>query len=132
MTSGSYHRCRIEGAEWIHYGFSPMHQRDNESSLCNCESARFDLDEFDRLFIPDALRASIDIIDSNANRILRLGRLGNMDSRGPGSPVPKPDIAMAWPLIVCASDTGCYIGDVVLRRIVKAKLYYAVEKETGL
>ncbi|MDP6504662.1 MAG: hypothetical protein QF886_13650, partial [Planctomycetota bacterium] len=119
-----FHRCRIEGAEWVHYGYSPMHQKDIQSSRCNCESARFDLDDFGRLWIPDAMRSSIKIIDSNGNQILRLGGYGNMDARGPGSPAPKPEIAMAWPLVVYATDNACYIADTVNRRIVKAALGY--------
>lgn len=126
---GYFHPCRIEGAEWAYYGFSPMHQKDVESSRCNCESARFDLDDFGRLFIPDAMRASIAVIDANANPILRLGGYGNMDARGPGSPAPMPDVAFAWPLVVFAGDDACYVADTVNHRILKVKLdYQAVEK----
>jgi len=125
---GHFHACRIEGAQWVYFGYSPMHQKDVESSRCNCESARFDLDDFGRLFIPDALRASIAIIDANANPILRLGGFGNMDARGPGSPSPRPDVALAWPLVVFATDGACYIADTVNHRIVKAKLDYQAEQ----
>ncbi|MGB2824289.1 MAG: hypothetical protein WBF17_25165, partial [Phycisphaerae bacterium] len=128
-TNYSYfHRCRIEGAEWVHFGYSPMHQKDVESSRCNCESARFDLDEFGRLFIPDAMRCSIEVIDSNANRIARLGGYGNMDARGPRSPCPKPEVPMAWPLVVFATDTAMYVADTINQRIVKARLTYAAEQ----
>ena len=105
-----------------------MHQKDVESSRCNCESARFDLDDFGRLFIPDAMRASVVVIDSNANHIVRIGGYGNMDARGPGSPVPKPEIGLAWPLVVFATDEACYIADTVNRRIVRARLTYAAKQ----
>jgi hypothetical protein len=124
----SFHGCRIEGAEWVHYGFSPCHQKDIQSSRCNCESARFDLDDHARLFIPDLLTSSIDVIDSNANRITRFGAWGNMDARGPESPCPKPDIGLAWGIMVCVSDTACYVGDLVNQRVVKAALYNEAEK----
>lgn len=128
-TNYSYfHRCRVEGAEWVHFGYSPMHQKDVESSRCNCESARFDLDGFDRLFIPDAMRCSVEIIDSNANRICRLGGYGNMDARGPASACPKPEIPLAWPLVVFATDSAMYVADTINQRIVKARLTYAAEE----
>jgi len=123
---GHFHACRLEGAQWAYAGYSPMHQKDVESSRCNCESARFDLDEFGRLFIPDAMRASVAVIDANANPIARIGGYGNMDARGPDSPAPRPDIALAWPLVVFATDGACYIADTVNSRIVKARLDYQV------
>ncbi|MBM4030832.1 MAG: hypothetical protein FJ291_03505 [Planctomycetes bacterium] len=126
---GHFHACRIEGAEWTYFGYCPMHQKDVESSRCNCESARFDLDGFGRLFIPDAMRSSVAVIDSNANPVLRFGGYGNMDSRGPGSPVPKPEIAFAWPLVVSATDEACYIADTVNARILKAKLDYQASQK---
>ena len=132
-TNYSYfHRCRIEGAEWVYPGYSPMHQKDVESSRCNCESARFDLDGFDRLFVPDAMRCSVAVIDSNANAICRLGGYGNMDARGPGSPCPKPEVPMAWPLVVFATDTAMYVADTINERIVKAKLVYAAEQRADV
>ncbi|MCX7805179.1 MAG: SMP-30/gluconolactonase/LRE family protein, partial [Planctomycetota bacterium] len=127
-----FHRCRIEGAVWVRYGYSQMHQKDIESSRCNCQSARFGMDGFDRLYIPDSMRASVDIADSNGNRIIRLGRYGNMDSRGPGSPVPKPELPMSWPLVVCATDTACYVADQVNGWVLKIALHYAVEKECAI
>jgi sugar lactone lactonase YvrE len=126
---GHYHAIRIEGAEWAYHGYSPMHQKDVESSRCNCESARFDLDPFGRLFIPDAMRSSVVVIDANANEVLRFGGYGNMDARGPGSPAPKPELAFAWPLVVSATDAACYVADTVNSRILKARLeYQAAEK----
>jgi len=121
---GHFHACRLEGAEWVYFGYSPMHQKDVESSRCNCESARFDLDGFGRLFIPDAMRASVVVVDSNANEIVRFGGYGNMDSRGPGSPAPRPEIAFAWPLVVRVSEGACYVADTVNHRILKAALGY--------
>jgi hypothetical protein len=130
LASRTYHfgRCRTEGAKWVHMGYSPMHNRDIEASRCNCETARFDLDGFDRLFIPDAMQFSVEVIDSNANRIMRFGGYGNMDARGPGSPCPKPEISFAWPLVVWATDSACYVGDTVNSRVLKAKLFYAAEE----
>lgn len=122
-----FHRARIDGALWTYYGYSPMHQKDIQSSRCNCESARFDLDGYGRLFIPDAMRNSVVVIDSNANELARIGSYGNMDARGPGSPAPKPDVGMAWPLVVFATDTAMYVGDTINNRVLKVKLERAAE-----
>lgn len=127
-----FHGCNIKGAKWVHYGFSHCHQKDIQSSRCSCESSRFDLDDHARLFIPDLLTSSIDVIDSNANRIMRFGAWGNMDARGPDSPCPKPDIPIAWGILVCVSDSACYIGDLVNCRVVKVALSHAAEEEVEI
>lgn len=104
-----------------------MHQKDIQSSRCNCESARFDLDGYGRLFIPDAMRNSVVVIDANANELARIGSYGNMDARGPDSPAPKPNVALAWPLVVFATDTALYVGDTINSRVLKVKLACAAE-----
>lgn len=125
----NFHGCSIKGAEWVHYGFSPCHQKDIESSRCSCETSRFDLDGFARCFIPDVLTSTVDVIDSSGNRIMRFGGWGNMDARGPDSPNPKPEIAMAWGILVFVDDTAVYIGDLVNSRIVKAELTFAAKED---
>ncbi len=116
-------RCKGKGVVWL-YPLYPMPNADVQASVCNCWSPRFDLDRFDRLFVPDAARFSVSVIDSNANTILRIGSYGNKDCKGPGSLRPKPDIGLAWPLVVWASDEACYIIDAVNDRVVRAALGY--------
>ena len=78
------------------------------------------------------------MVDAANNFIGTFGKYGNQDSMGlnpdaetvlPESAVKKPDIPMAWPLTVVASDTHAYVGDTVNRRVVKVKLNYTLAEE---
>jgi hypothetical protein len=68
------------------------------------------------------------VVDSNGNRVARIGRYGNADSRGPDSLVPEPDIGLCDPTATAVSDTTLYIADHANRRIVKAALGYESEE----
>jgi hypothetical protein len=59
---------------------------------------------------------------------MAFGSYGNQDSAGPGSAVPKPEIAFAWPSNVGVSDEAVYVGDPVSQRITRVKLSYAAEE----
>ena len=96
---------------------------------CTCFTSRFDLDGFDRLFVPDAARFSVRVLDSAGNELCRIGGYGNADSAGPGSKVPRPEIAFAWPAYVAVTDQALYVSDIVNRRVLRAKLVYAAAAE---
>ena len=99
---------------------------------CVCFSPRFDVDGFGRVFMPDVATFSVRVVDANANPIVRFGGYGNMDSRGPGSAIPTPAIALAWPQYVAVSNEAAYVSDVINRRIVRVKLSYAVEAQSPI
>lgn len=46
---------------------------------CSCPSTRIHLDWFKRVYVPEAYRRSIGILDTNGNLIMHLGRYGNLD-----------------------------------------------------
>ena len=52
---------------------------------CVCIGGRFKIDGFGRLWIPDALRFSVGVVDNAGNELIRFGRYGNQDSLGAGS-----------------------------------------------
>ena len=137
--------AKIIGAEWMHPGVGHVGWYG-----CNCENITFDVDEFGRTFFPDFCLYRIQVIDTAGNAITHIGGYGNAENRGPDSPVidpktgqlrerraddPKdlnspfaePDIAMAWPNSVGVTDKHLYIGDHFNRRLLRAKLVYAVE-----
>jgi hypothetical protein len=95
---------------------------------CHCETTRFDIDRYDRVFMPDPFRFRVCVLDSEGNELTSFGSYGNMDSRGPASPVPEPEIPFGWPLSVDWSNGKAYVADVVNRRIVAVKLDHAVEE----
>jgi len=96
---------------------------------CHCETTRFDLDDFGRLFVPDVFRFCVYVLDSAGNEITRFGSYGNMDSRGPKSPVPEPKIPFGWPLSVECSGSRVFVADLVNRRVVAVKFEHAASAE---
>jgi len=122
-------RCRAEGLIWYRFGVSPVRYRNVEYLPCSCEAPRFDLDAFGRVFIPDALRFQVEIVDANANPILRVGRYGNMDDdvthKG-----DKRNPALAWPVVVEVREDDLYVMDRLNKRIVKLNLKYEVEQRS--
>jgi NHL repeat len=99
---------------------------------CHCETSRFDIDGYDRLFVPDLFRFRVYVLDSAGNQITHFGSYGNMDSRGPGSPVPQPEITFGWPLSTECSGGKVYTADVVNKRVVAVKFTYAVSQECAI
>jgi hypothetical protein len=99
---------------------------------CHCETTRFDLDAFDRLFVPDVFRFAVYVLDAEGNEITHFGSYSNMDSRGPGSPVPEPEIPLGWPLSVECAGGRAFIADLVNRRIVAVRLEHAAEAGCGM
>lgn len=112
-----------EGALWSWYGVSMIQPALDRSAYspynCMCWAPRFDLDDFDRVFVPDQLRCRIVVLDSSGNFVTAFGRYGNADDRGPGVP-------FADPRTVVVSRGAAYVGDMANHQIVRVKLDYAV------
>jgi hypothetical protein len=114
---------KVIGAEWIRMGISHI-----DMFYCNCESTRFDVDEFGRVWYPDLGRFRVVCLDTNGNEITYFGAYGNADSAGPKSSIPKPEIAFAWLIGVAVTDNYAYMGDSVNRRMLRCKMVYAADK----
>ncbi len=110
----------VRGAQWRYGGYGPCPTSGLNwgDPSCTCFNARFALDAYGHLFVPDVFRFSVEMLDGAGNHILRIGRYGNADSRGPGSKVPEPQIAFAWPAFVAAAGGKVYVCDTVNRRVV--------------
>ncbi len=116
----------IRNGRWLcRAGEVPVRGTD-DGVHCFCETSRFDIDGFDRLFVPDIHRFAVRVLDSEGNDIALIGGYGNMDNRGPDSQHPEPAIAYAWPLVAQVDGDRLYVADVTNRRIVAARLTYAV------
>ena len=90
-----------------------------------CRGARFDLDEFGRVFVPDVLRRRVTVLDGAGNVVLRFGRPGNRDSAG-------PEIGLAGPWWLAAASDRVYVGDASACRIVKVRLAPSVSASCGV
>jgi hypothetical protein len=97
----------------------------NPSDGCMCTHVRPQMDGYARLWIPANPLCSVTVIDSNGNRVARIGRYGNVDDADPEC----GKIHFSWLRNAAASDTAMYAMDSGNRRILKAALSYAVEAE---
>lgn len=117
------HRLKVTGAEWQFHGFAPLpaqYQGVTHVERCVCRAGRFDLDEFDRLFVPDNRRHRVTVLDSAGNVVTRFGTYGNQDSAGPA-------IHLTDPWWVAAAADRAYIGEALAGRIVKVRLTQAIQ-----
>jgi len=85
------------------------------------------VDGYGRGFVPDVFQFSVAVLDTGGNRLLRVGAYGNADSAGPGSRVPKPEIAFAWPAFTSASGEKLYVSDPLNRRVTVVRFEHAAE-----
>jgi len=101
---------------------------------CACQTPRFEVDDYGRLYIPNAYTCSVRVVDNEGNEITRFGSYGNFDSPppesvAPGSPAetsaapkdkaPKPEIPLAYPVAAKASFKHIYVADSANRRVVR-------------
>ena len=118
----------IENAVKLYAGIGSM--SGGFGTGCRCRQPMFHLDHYGRLFIPNAVTFSVQVVDNEGAEITRFGRYGNADSRGAGerSPVRTPAIPLGWPEAVGVSEKAIYVADVLNRRIVRLKKTFAAEE----
>jgi hypothetical protein len=129
---------RVKGAEWCRFGISPQLQGNGgifqlpHGVHCVCRSSRLEMDDFGRIYAPDALTFCVRVFDSEGSQILRVGSYGNADSRGPDSPVPDPPIGTCGVRFAAASDSELYLSDEGNSRILRVRLTYRAEERVPI
>jgi hypothetical protein len=114
------HRLRVTSALWQYHGFSHVpaqYHGVTHVERCVCRAGRFDVDGFGRVFIPDALRKRIVVLDNAGNVIQKIGGRGNLDNT-------KGPLTFDEPYAVAAAADRFYVADRSLGRIVRARIYY--------
>jgi len=97
-------------------------------SGCVCKEARFDIDDFGRIYVPNVIDFCVRVYDNTGNLIHRFGRYGNADSTGKDGQETAPAIPLGWPMTCGVNRNGrVYIADVLNHRIVRADLFYETE-----
>jgi len=99
---------------------------------CVCTKPRFDVDDFGRLYIPNAITYSVSVRDNADNEIVSFGDYGNFDSQGPGSVEPAPAIPLGWAVAAAATDEHIYVGDCLNHRVVRVDREFAAEATVKL
>jgi len=122
-----YHRVKVVGAQWRYPGMGivPSSERLWGDPSCVCMTSRLAVDPYGRVYAPNVFRFCIEMLDTNGNRIARVGRYGNADDRAGG-------IHFAWPAFVGVAGDGLYISDSVNRRIVALRMTYGATGECAV
>ena len=132
-------KMTAEGATKAYAGIAPLSGNwASTSDCCVCRVPRFDLDRYGRLYLPNAIANSVRIVDNAGNLIAEFGKYGNFDSQlvntntpagKTGKPtVATPEIPLAWPTGVGASEAHVYVNDSYNNRAVRADLTWKVEE----
>jgi len=119
----------VRDARWRYAGFGicPSGDAGWGDPACVCYNARFAVDPYGRVFLPNPFRFCVEIVDTSGNRLARVGRYGNADSAGPGSRVPEPAIALAFPYAIDVDDRRIYVTDFINDRLAVIELSYAAQ-----
>lgn len=113
----------IEGAEWIYAGASPI-----VPGSCSCPSSRFHMDWYKRVYVPEAYRHSIEILDTNGNLIMHLGRYGNFDNAPgdkDGCKFGGEDICFIAPRYIGGTDNYLAVPDWGEKIVIMRLNYHA-------
>jgi len=114
----------FEGAVAVYPRMSPRQDRG-----CVCKEARFDVDEFGRIYVPDVLRFCIHVYDNAGNLLADVGHYGNCDDVGRSGPATP----FGWPMSCAANRAGrLYVADVLNQRIVRVDPAYTTEATVAL
>jgi DNA-binding beta-propeller fold protein YncE len=124
------HPVKAEGLLWSHYGLSPMPSR---YTGCSCQTPRFDVDRFGRVFVPDTLRFSVKVLDGSGAQIGRFGHYGNLDDALADTKANgNARIHTAWPHALAVTDKMVYVADMLNHHVVAVKLAAAAEETASL
>lgn len=145
-------KMQIETVRWHYGGVTPV----STISGCICHNSRFDLDRFDRAWVPAMQTYTVNVLDSNGNLVVRVGGYGNADSRGKDSPVVDPKTGLLRPKrptdpadlvppkelserpgfrmarYVAVTDEALYAMDQGNGRVVRCTIGYHAEETVGL
>ena len=119
-NTSNLRKVRLEGPLWTFVGITPI---TTQTMSCICQQARISVDAWGRVLVPQTHRQSVLVLDPQGNTVLRVGKFGNAETKG---------LFFTTPKYVAASDTGLYVADRALGRVLKAKLSYEVEEEAPL
>ncbi|KKK92414.1 hypothetical protein LCGC14_2703170 [marine sediment metagenome] len=96
------------------------------SNTCACQTPRFDVDDYGRLYIPNAVGCTVQVVDNAGNLITRFGQYGNFDDQV-AARAGQASIPLAYPVAAKASFKHVYVADSANRQVVRADPVYAAE-----
>jgi hypothetical protein len=120
-------RVGATGALWAYGGISNQQDVD-----CTCNHSIFHLDLWARSWVPNNAVSGVMVIDSNGNRIMRMGKYGNVDDTEADLKEKEDGLRFAYIRACGATDTAAYVLDQASSRILKAALSYHAEETVSL
>jgi len=114
----------VRGAHWRFQGVGPVPTTavNFGDASCMCTTSRLAVDPWGRVFAPDVFRFSVWVLDTNGNRLHRIGRYGNTDDGA-------QELRFAWPSFVDEADGKLYVLDNLNRRVSVVAFDYAASRE---
>jgi hypothetical protein len=112
-----------EGALWAYGGMVGQSTGD-----CTCCNDRSDMDCYARYWIISNQLYSVTVLDANGNRVMRLGRYGNVDDTDEDVKAGRDGMRFAWVRALGVTDKSLYVCDTANRRILQAAIKYAAEE----
>ncbi|MBL8027583.1 MAG: hypothetical protein JNL74_14275 [Fibrobacteres bacterium] len=107
-------RFAVSGLQKSFLGMSPVLPNRYTyagASDCNCFNPVFDVDAHGRLFVPDAVRHCVYVLDNNMNVITMFGSYDNFDNQGGTAVANRPSIPLEYPHDVHCTDKAIYVGN---------------------
>jgi hypothetical protein len=92
---------------------------------CGCATSYLNVDDCDRVFVPDSLLFNVVVLDRAGNEMTRIGTYGNRDCAGAKSAIPEPEIAFASITGVAARDDRVWVADIGAARVLQLRIEYA-------
>lgn len=137
--SGFVNETGNQGASRVYrIPFSPFSSH-MDAGNCVCQSPRFEVDPYGRLFVPDAMSCRVSISDNEGNEITNFGEYGNIDSRGgkgkvcaTQKTVSGTGVPLSFPLGVTTSEDYVYITDLGNCRIVRVQMTFEEDNLPGI
>ncbi len=120
----------IEGALKAYPGLAVLSGFERGEGHCACQTPRFEVDDYGRLYIPNALTCSVQVVDNEGNEIVKFGSYGNFDDglRAVESAGKPGKIPLAYPIAAKASFKHIYVADSANRRAVRVDPTWQAEE----
>jgi sugar lactone lactonase YvrE len=131
------------GAKQVYTGIAPFSgtygsgRASIGKAWCDCRSARFDLDRYDRLYLPNCIDNSVSILDNAGNLVHKFGGYANYDSQrvpedAKGPAVPTAYVPLGWPIGTGVSDEHIYVCDQLNRCVVRVDRTWAATETVAV
>ncbi|MBA4388966.1 MAG: hypothetical protein C0404_13375 [Verrucomicrobia bacterium] len=122
---GKEGEIKVTGMLWAYGGQSNLGA---DQKTCDCNFSWLYLDDSSRLWLPNNAVSGVMVVDSNGNRIMRVGRYGNVDDSEADLKEDKDGLRFAYLRAATASDSWLVCTDAGNHRLVQAALSYAAEE----